>query len=111
MTVGLLNENGVFDPQQPKGNLDDNGEKESVLLRDLRQGKKKMKGEGFSHVTWEENTVYLRQFTSGRPWRTSPLLRAKNGHIYLLNDVRKGHKEWVCFSTGDMIRPNRIFDA
>ena len=111
MTVGLLDENGVFDPQQAKDNIDDKGEKESVLLRDLRDGNKTIEGEGFSHVTWEENTVYLRQYASGKPWRTSPLLRAENGHIYLLNDVRKGHKEWVCFSTGDMIRPNRIFDA
>ena len=23
------------------------------------------------------------------------LIEAENGHIYMLNDVRKGHKEWV----------------
>ena len=139
MTVVLLDEDGLFDIKKRKDQpwlndeeqfLSDNSnnmlldQKQIELyhrakhegvsndtLFDLRRGAKVMGDEKFSQIAWEENTVYLRQYASGKPWRTSPLLRAENGHIYLLNDVRKGHKEWVCFSTGDMIRPNRIFDA
>ena len=34
-----------------------------------------------------------------------------NGHVFLLNEIRKGHREWVCFSTGELIRPASVFDA
>ncbi len=44
-------------------------------------------------------------------WRTSNLLKAENGHVFLLNEIRKGHREWVCFSTGELIRPARIFET
>ena len=27
------------------------------------------------------------------------------------DEIRKGHREWVCFSTGELIRPASIFDA
>ena len=111
MNVDLLSQVGVFDPENAKDHLDDHEDKTSHVLDELRRGVCVMQNEEFNQIDWEENAVYLRQFGSNEPWKKSPLLRAENGHIYMLNDVRKGHKEWVCFSTGNMIRPDRIFDA
>lgn len=111
MSVDLLSQFGVFNPENAKDYPDDHEDKTSHVLDELRRGVCVMQNEEFNQIDWEENAVYLRQFGNNEPWKKSPLLRAENGHIYMLNDVRKGHKEWVCFSTGDMIRPDRIFDA
>lgn len=111
MNVELLNQFGVFDPENPEDDPAASEDNKSHVLDELRRGIGVMRNEEFSQIAWEENAVYLRQYGSKNSWERSPLLRAENGHIYMLNDVRKGHKEWVCFSTGDMIRPDRIFDA
>ena len=55
--------------------------------------------------------VYFRQKDERSTWRTSNLIQAVNGHVFMLNDMKKGHREWVCFSTGELIRPEVIFDA
>lgn len=57
-----------------------------------------------------ESNVHFRK-VGQEDWRTSNLLKAENGHVFLLNEIRKGHREWVCFSTGELIRPASIFDA
>ncbi len=55
--------------------------------------------------------VFFRQKDQHSTWRTSNLLQAVNGHVFILNDMKKGHREWVCFSTGELIRPEIIFDS
>ena len=57
-----------------------------------------------------ESNVHFRK-VGQEDWRTSNLLKAEKGHVFLLNEIRKGHREWVCFSTGELIRPASIFDA
>lgn len=54
--------------------------------------------------------VYFRHAGSEGPWQSSNLLKVVNGHVFILNDMKKGHREWVCFSTGELIRPEVIFD-
>jgi len=55
--------------------------------------------------------IDLKSAVGEEKWRTSNLLKAENGHVFLLNEIRKGHREWVCFSAGELIRPASIFDA
>ena len=57
-----------------------------------------------------EGGVYFRHAGSLAPWNSSNLLKAVNGHVFILNDMKKGYREWVCFSTGELIRPEVIFD-
>lgn len=55
--------------------------------------------------------VFFRQKGQDSHWRSSNLLQSVDGHVFMLNDMKKGHREWVCFSTGELIRPEVIFDA
>ena len=63
-----------------------------------------------SSLVGAESDVHFRK-VGEEDWRNSNLLKAENGHVFLLNEIRKGHREWVCFSTGELIRPASIFDA
>jgi len=63
-----------------------------------------------SSLMGAESDVHFRK-VGEEDWRTSNLLKAEKGHVFLLNEIRKGHREWVCFSTGELIRPASIFDA
>lgn len=63
-----------------------------------------------SSLVGAKSEVHFRK-VGEEEWRTSNLLKAENGHVFLLNEIRKGHREWVCFSTGELIRPASIFDA
>ena len=63
-----------------------------------------------AHLPPSEGGVFFRQVGSSAPWRASNLLKSINGHVFILNDMKKGHREWVCFSTGELIRPEVIFD-
>lgn len=63
-----------------------------------------------STLVGAESDVHFRK-VGQEDWRTSNLLKAEKGHVFLLNEIRKGHREWVCFSTGELIRPASIFDA
>ena len=63
-----------------------------------------------SSLVEAQSNVHFRK-VGEEEWRTSNLLKAENGHVFLLNEIRKGHREWVCFSTGELIRPASIFDA
>lgn len=63
-----------------------------------------------AHLPPNEGGVFFRPAGSSAPWRASNLLKSINGHVFILNDMKKGHREWVCFSTGELIRPEVIFD-
>jgi hypothetical protein len=42
-------------------------------------------------------------------WQTSNELKFVNNNIYLLNAIKKGKHEWLCYNTGELIRPDIIF--
>ncbi len=72
-----------------------------------------LKSEGVAIMglpTTQQDGIYFRKVGSV-PWFQSNQLRALNGHIFLLNGIKKGKPEWICFSTGELIRPTRIYGA
>jgi hypothetical protein len=42
-------------------------------------------------------------------WHTSDELKFTKNNIYLLNAIKKGKHEWLCYNTGELIRPDIIF--
>ena len=42
-------------------------------------------------------------------WQTSNEIKFVNNNIYLLNAIKKGKHEWLCYNTGELIRPDIIF--
>lgn len=42
-------------------------------------------------------------------WQTSNELKFINNNIYLLNAIKKGKHEWLCYNTGELIRPDRQY--
>jgi hypothetical protein len=50
---------------------------------------------------------YIRH-TKSNGWYTSDELMTSKDNIYLLSAVKKGKCEWVCYNTGELIRPDVI---
>ncbi|MFM7770519.1 MAG: hypothetical protein ACKO8Q_08175, partial [Bacteroidota bacterium] len=48
--------------------------------------------------------------TKSNGWYTSDELLISKDNIYLLSAVKKGKCEWVCYNTGELIRPDVIFN-
>ena len=44
-------------------------------------------------------------------WRTSNELKFEKDNIYLLNSIKKNKYEWICYNTGELIRPDIIFST
>jgi hypothetical protein len=41
-------------------------------------------------------------------WHTSNELMIRNDNIYMVSAVKKSHCEWICYNTGELIRPDVI---
>jgi hypothetical protein len=41
-------------------------------------------------------------------WHTSNELIIRNDNIYMVSAVKKSHCEWICYNTGELIRPDVI---
>lgn len=60
-------------------------------------------------VSREIKKPYVRHNKS-HGWYTSDELLISKDNIYLLSAVKKGKCEWICYNTGELIRPDVIFN-
>jgi hypothetical protein len=60
-------------------------------------------------VLREIKKPYVRHIKSNG-WYTSDELLISKDNIYLLSAVKKGKCEWICYNTGELIRPDVIFN-
>jgi hypothetical protein len=60
-------------------------------------------------VSREIKKPYVRH-TKSNGWYTSDELLISKDNIYLLSAVKKGKCEWICYNTGELIRPDVIFN-
>ena len=58
-------------------------------------------------ISREVQKPYIRHAQSNG-WYTSDELMISKDNIYLLSAVKKGKCEWVCYNTGELIRPDVI---
>ena len=58
-------------------------------------------------ISREVQKPYIRHARSNG-WYTSDELMTNKDNIYLLSGVKKGKCEWVCYNTGELIRPDVI---
>ena len=78
------------------------------------------RGMNFDFIYYNEQTLpegvsreikkpYVRHNKS-HGWYTSDELLISKDNIYLLSAVKKGKCEWICYNTGELIRPDLIFN-
>jgi len=58
-------------------------------------------------ISREGQKPFIRH-TNSNGWYTSDELMTNKDNIYLLSAVKKGKCEWVCYNTGELIRPDVI---
>jgi len=56
-----------------------------------------------------EKEKLLFKTKQSKYWRTSNELKFEKDNIYLLNSIKKNKYEWICYNTGELIRPDIIF--
>lgn len=98
MSLELL----VFDEDAPGG--------VGTMRRGMRISFLTPEDENLEGLVLRTGDVYFRPVGSNGAWQTSKLLKAIKGNVFIMNDMKKGRREWICFSTGEMIRPEVIFD-